>query len=247
MNSQHWTGFIFSGLTPQSPLNDNSLLVDNENVDDDHSDMDQDLPLIDVSRAGLWTISSGRTDPNDEECFLDTDNLETFWTTGLHPGAMPLHWIMVRFPKIVHVSKLELYLDHARDLTWCPRLISCIVPCDEDRFTFSKLPVGWQSFNLTEGNKGAPLPCSVVKIMFEQNFSNGQNMRLRGLKLFATPSELVTPVRRPGLTPINAPPATPRSEAEHNPTQSPPAPTSAAAPQWQLSFLSHARRPDPLR
>ncbi|KAI9220867.1 hypothetical protein BC828DRAFT_405419 [Blastocladiella britannica] len=86
------------------------------------------LDRTDHASLGLWSASSvarvesprdpHRTEPAPASSVADSDNESTFWQSG--PGIQVPHWLVVRFPRVIHLSLVVVSLNMALDGAMTP-------------------------------------------------------------------------------------------------------------------------------
>ncbi|KAI9101022.1 anaphase promoting complex subunit 10-like protein [Phlyctochytrium arcticum] len=144
--------------------------------------------MRDVSKLARISVSSHKEE-HPPQRLVDGD-LNTYWQSD---GAQP-HYITLEFPQRMTLTKLSLYLDHAKDESYTPNLVSIRAGNsnydlqDLNRFEIGE-GQGWIDFSLgDDDDNSTPLRVHVLQICILANLQNGKDTHIRQLKVFAPPA-----------------------------------------------------------
>ncbi|KAI8818897.1 anaphase-promoting complex, subunit 10/DOC domain-containing protein [Fimicolochytrium jonesii] len=147
---------------------------------------DSPTGLRDVTPIARLTVSSFKDDHPPER--LRDGNPGTYWQSD---GPQP-HYVNVEFPQRMALTRISLYIDHAKDESYTPRHILIRAGnsfYDMQDFQQHEVPetTGWVDFSLSEDEEVfKPLRAHVLQLSVVENYQHGKDTHVRGLKLWAT-------------------------------------------------------------
>lgn len=160
-----------------------SLLTMSEAYSEFFTNMERDS-FVDISHIGRWRLSSYKGELG-LSALLENDPT-TFWQSD---GDLP-HFVEIQFSKLVDISLVCIFTDISLDDSYTPQRIHVYAGFGRHKLVKVQSyelshPAGWSYMMLDQQGptKDRPVQCTLLRVEFTKNFSNGKDLHLRGLRI----------------------------------------------------------------